>query len=489
MKFKEYQHKKVLIMGLGQNQGGLGAAQFFAEQGARVVVTDLKTEHELRHSLKALKSYHIEYVLGQHRERDFQRTDLIIKNPAVPDISPYIKIARENNIEIDTDIGIFFSHCKVPIIAITGTKGKTTTTSLVAEILKRQYPNVILAGNLQISVLGILEKITSSSIVVLEISSFGLEGLIKHKKGPQIGCITNIYQDHLNRYDNMGNYLRAKEIIFQYQSKNDSIVLNHEINELHQSAKKAPSRVVWFYPRVEKSAQPVKGVFFQGDDLIASGFSSQSGRRYSQDKICLKSDISIQGKHNESNVLAAVAVCLIADVKLNHIREALARFKGVSSRNEIICSCNDLLVVNDTASTIPEATKASLTMFSKTRKNIILISGGSDKGLDLRVLATDILRFTAHVILLPGNATKKLQLILENGIKKQHHPGFSISFVKNMEQAVDIAREKASSGDVILLSPGLTSFGLFQNEFDRGNTFVTYVRKHHDKKECTRKIS
>jgi len=211
-----FKNKKVVIMGLGLHGGGVGVAKFFCKQGADVLVTDLKTRKQLKESVDKLKGLSIEFVLGKHRQEDFINTDLVIKNPGVPRDSFYLKIARKHKIPIKTDIGIFFDLCKVPIIGITGTKGKSTVATLVYLFLKTKYPNVILAGNIGISPLEIFSKINKKSKVVLELSSFELEDL---KKSPQVAVITNLFPDHLNRYKNFKSYIKAKESIFKYQKK------------------------------------------------------------------------------------------------------------------------------------------------------------------------------------------------------------------------------------------------------------------------------
>jgi len=219
MKLSDFREKKVTIMGLGIVGGGVGVAKFFVEAGAKVLITDLKTRKDLESSLKKIKGLPVELILGRHRPEDFANTDLIIRNPAVPDNSPFLKIAKKNNISADTDIGIFFELCSAPIIGVTGTKGKSTVATLIYKLLKSKYQNVILAGNIGNSPLESLKKINKDSKVVLELSSWQLEGLKNHKKSPQIALITNIYPDHLNRYPNL------KEYIFQISKIQNSFFL------------------------------------------------------------------------------------------------------------------------------------------------------------------------------------------------------------------------------------------------------------------------
>jgi len=262
-------------MGLGLHGGGVGAAEFFARAGAKVTATDLRTKRQLKESIEKLRRLKIKYVLGKHREEDFKNADLIIRNPAVPDNSPYLKIAKEHNVPIDTDIGIFFealmdSPSPPQVIGITGTRGKSTTATLIYKFLKTKYKNVFLAGNIRKSVLSELPKIikfnTSSHqmrggapsesegrrgverkdpIIVLELSSWQLEGLAKHKKSPHIAAITTIQPDHLNRYKGMGDYIKAKKLIFKFQNKNDILFLSEDDKIVKGFGKDAKAKLIF----------------------------------------------------------------------------------------------------------------------------------------------------------------------------------------------------------------------------------------------------
>ncbi len=206
-KVKRFKNKKVIIFGLGLLGGGVGAARFFARAGAKVTVTDIKKREQLKESIEKLKKFKINFVLGKHRKEDFLNTDIVIKGPGVPSNSPYLEIARKNNVLIETDIGIFFQLCKVPIIGITGSKGKSTTAALTYNVLKTKYKNTLLGGNIGISVLDLVNKIKKNSLIVLELSSWQLEGLLSCKKSPHVAVITNIFPEHLNRYKNFNEYI------------------------------------------------------------------------------------------------------------------------------------------------------------------------------------------------------------------------------------------------------------------------------------------
>ena len=420
---KIFKDKKVLIMGLGLLGGGVGTVEFFVKQGADVLVTDKRNPEELKESLAKIKRFPVKLILGRHRKKDFKNCDLIVKNPAVPNNSPYLKIARKNNIPIKTDIDIFFDLCKTPIIGITGTKGKSTTATLIYLLLKTKYPNTILAGNIGISPLRFLSKLTNlptgqagKSKIVLELSSFELENL---KKSPKIAVITTIFPDHLNRYKSFKDYIRAKKTIFKYQKKEDILVLNYNNPYTRTFALSAPSKVYFF---------------------------------------------------KDSNVSAALAVAKILKISNKNIKKVLSNFKGISNRQELIAIKRGVKYINDTTATTPQSTILAINTFKKRfpDSKIILISGGLDKRLDYKNLAKEIQKNVDYLVLLPGTASNKLKKKLKK---------FRIYSANSMEKAVSMAKKIAKKNDIVLFSPGAASFNLFKNEFERGEKFCKAVKK------------
>ena len=457
---KIFKNKRVTIMGLGLHGGGVGAAKFFYGQGAKLLITDLKNRSQLKEPLQKLKGLPIKFVLGKHREEDFINTDLIIKNPAVSSDSPYLKIARDHNIPIRTDIEIFFDL--VPsrqIIGITGTKGKSTTATLCYLFLKSKYPDTILAGNIGISPLGIISKVDKNTKVVLELSSFGLEGL---KKSPHIAVITALFPDHLDRYKNFRDYLKAKEPIFKYQKKSDILILNYNDPIVKKIAAKARSKVHFFT---------------QSEALTAK-------KKY-------KNQVFLTGLRN-SNISAALVVAEIFKIPKKNIEEVFSKFKGVSHRQEIVAVRKGAKYVNDTAATTPQSAILAIDTFKNKflGSKIILIAGGTDKNLNYKNLAEKIKKDVNFLILLPGTASDK--------IKKGINGFDNVYLAKSMREAVRKASEYAQKGDVVLLSPGAASFtsleisrkrgkdkrkaslmgfNLFKNEFDRGEQFIELVKQ------------
>lgn len=455
--------KKVVVMGLGLHGGGVGVAKFFAKKGNEVLVTDLKKKEDLKESIKALKKFrNIKYIFGRHREQDFKNADLIIKNPAVSNNSKFLKIAKKAGVKIDTDIGIFFEYFPgKKIIGITGTKGKSTTTTLIYNFFKNAGIKVVVAGNIRVSALDVLEKINKKTTAILELSSWQLEGLLKHKKSPKEAIVLNVFPDHLDRYSSFNDYVRAKEIIFRFQNKNDFLALNFDNKECRKMARKALSTIFWFSG--EKKVE--KGVFIRRGKV----FFVCPLRHKKPIYLFSISDIKIPGEHNISNVLAASFLAFIEGIKPKIIRKTIREFKGVPFRLEFIANKKGIRYYNDSTATNPEAAIAALKSF---QQKVSLIAGGTDKNLDFKELAKEIARKTKKIVLFKGTATKKLQLLLKKTLPKN----VLLFVVDNMKEAVKIASKGLKRGDIVLLSPGAASFGLFKNEFDRGKQFNKIVK-------------
>jgi len=459
MKIKDFKDKKVTIIGLGLHNGGVGAAKFFSRANAKVLVTDLRSREELAESIEKLKKESIKYVLGQHRPEDFINTDLVIQNPAVKSKSKYLEIARENKVPIETDIGIFFELCPAPIIGITGSRGKSTVSALTARFLKRKYSEVILAGNIRTSVLTKLKKIDKNSIVVLELSSWQLAGLKSHKKSPYCAAITNIMPDHLNRYKDMEYYIRDKKKIFKWQKSKNYLILNYDDEKVREFSQEAKSQIL-YYSQENKKESDFQGSFINDGKIY-----------FNSEEICSLKEIRLKGKHNVSNVLAAITIAKLHDVSNKSIQKTLSKFKGIEGRLEFIKSVNGIKYINDTTSTIPEACLAALDSFPK--RNIILIAGGADKNLEFKKLAEVVVKRVKAIILLKGSATDKIKEEIEKELKLKNQRIEIIGPLDNMEEAVIESTEQAKKFDeaIVLLSPACASFGIFRHEFERGEKF------------------
>ena len=439
----DFKGKKALVMGLGLHGGGVGTVKFLARKKALITVTDLRGKKDLLPSLRLLKGIKsIRYVLGQHREKDFLSVDLIIKNPGIRLDNPYLQKAKSAGVPITTDVEIFFNQCPAPIIGITGTRGKSTTSALVATFLEHKFPHVYLGGNIRRSVLDFLGRIKSGDAVVLELSSFQLADLARELISPHIAVVTNIMRDHLNWHRTMDEYINAKSAISRFQKKEDYLFLNPDDPILRKIGQKSPGKVI--FPKIPKKFQ----------EIVDKKF----------------------GAHFRSSIGLAIAIAKHYDVSDSAIKKELEIFKSLEGRQEIVAKIKGVTFINDTTATIPDAAIAALKRFSyQIRKGgkIILIAGGSDKKLEFGEFVHAVNMHAGMVILLPGKATSRIRN-QESGIKRKTPEA------QSMKEAVTLAWKSASPGDIILLSPGAASFGLFLNEFDRGKQFVREVRNIRD---------
>jgi UDP-N-acetylmuramoylalanine--D-glutamate ligase len=451
--------KRALVMGLGVHGGGLGVARFLVGRGAQVTVTDLRDAEALRSSLDALAGLPIRYVLGEHREEDFRSADLVIRNPGVPRESRYLQIARSAGAAIEMEMTLFFRLCPGPILGITGTKGKTTTTLLAGAMLEHDYPGTVIAGNLRVSALEALPRITSATPVVLELSSWQLEGLGEARLSPHYACVTNLSPDHLNRYRDMADYAQAKQQIFLWQTAGGVTVLNRDDAEVAGWASQAPGRVVWFGHRLDRPGLSYddRGLWWDGE------------------RVCGIDDIILPGRHNIGNVAAAAALALSFGASRAAVRAAARAFRGVEHRLELVRERDGVRYVNDTAATSPAAAIAALRSFDAP---IVLLVGGADKDLPFDALAQAAAGRARAVVLLNGTATPRLEQALRAAVAQRQDvaPGFSIlGPFDDFAAAITAARDLAQPGDVVLLSPGCASFGMFRNEFHRGEEFRRIV--------------
>ncbi len=444
-----YKNKKVLIFGLGLNQGGVGSTKFFAHQGAVVKVTDLKTAESLKPSLDELKQFpEIEYTLGQHKNEDIDWADIVIKNPAVKPGNEYIEYAIKKGKTIETDVGIFLQFVKPSqIIGITGTKGKSTTSSLIYEVLKDQGKKVVFAGNIGTSVLDTIPFITEDTLIVLEISSFQLEAFDQHKISPKWAVITNITPDHLNYYSHIDVYISAKKIIGKYHTEGDFLFL--------------------------KKNDPITT-----SDYFLKDFQGQI-IYFSKDYLPKDLHPKLLGEHNLENIAAALVVAQTFGLDEKSVLEVLSNFKGVPFRMELIKIWNGIKIYNDTAATSPEpAIHAIKTLRSHLKGGkLILVSGGMNKGMDYTKFTETIFKYVNKVFFLEGDSTDE---ILSSLNKRICTPGVQIQVFgpyNSLDKLLVDVKIQVKRKDAVLFSPAATSFNLFQNEFDRGRKFNEAVKK------------
>lgn len=455
--------KRVTVFGLGLHGGGVGTVQFLFRSGARITVTDIKTKEQLAPSLQKLSGLKgITYVLGQHREEDFTRADRIIISPAIPWVNPYVKRALDRGIPVDMDSSIFFTLCPNKIIGVTGTKGKTTTATFIHTILRKSGIDAVLVGVGQIPVLPMLENIKKNTVVIFELSSWRLSALKRIRKSPCIGVFKNFLPDHLNYYRTMDQYFDDKSAIYRFQSKSDWMVINGEDEKLRSIEESIPSRIFSF---------SWKDVGKKDSVFVREGVITLREQGLETTLIPLEK-VSLRGRHTNINLLAAIGALRAFGIPISKIYKGIGACKDIPHRLEFVRDVMGVRYYNDTAATIPEATISAVESFTQP---IILIAGGSHKGLLYREFVEQVSHRVKQLILLKGDASDSIQKALKSflGDKYREEEYF---IADSMKQAIRHAQSMATSGDVVLLSPAAASFGMFRDEFDRGNQFIQEVK-------------
>lgn len=429
-------------MGLGLLGRGIGITKFLAEHGALLTVTDLKTKEELAPALEKLAELkNITYVLGEHRLEDFSKADMVIRAPNAPLDSIYLAEARKNNVPIKMDASLFAELVPedVTLIGVTGTRGKSTAVQLVYEMLKLAGKSVYLGGNVRdTATLPLLDIVKSGDYVVLELDSWQLQGFDEDKVSPTIAVFTSFFPDHLNYYaGDMQRYWHDKASIFRHQKPGDKLIVSTQIQT-----------EMWKHGESRKL------------DAIADVANVSDWK------------IRMRGEHNKLNVTLARETAKLLGVNDDVIKKVAESFGGLPGRQEIVGEANEVLYVNDTNGTSPEAVMAALESFSDYKGKIILLCGGFDKGLDYRELVAKFPEYLKALILFKGTASDKIEW--EIGVGSWEIGKFVN--MSTMHEAFAKAQELAKPGDVVLLSPGAASFGIFKNEYDRGDQFIAEVK-------------
>ena len=454
LNFEMLKGQKVTIMGLGLHGGGIASARFFAESGAKVTVTDLGSKEKLQSSVEKLSGLDILFILGEHREIDFINADMVIKNPAVPSSSKYLKLAKR----IETDISIFLQLTENKIIAVTGSKGKSTTVSAVYHVMKQYNSRTVLGGNITVSPLTFIHRLHKEDPVILELSSWQLADLGERDLlKPEITVITNIMNDHQNRYNHFDDYVNDKKLIYRNLDKNSiSIFSDDKYGREFQSESNG-------YSYIFSTEKP------QSEDLSKKGWIDKQRGYFSEDgkkiELLVPEDLSVPGEHFRLNMLIAAIILKKSGLNSDQIQKGLKSFTGVPHRMEKFAEKQGVSFYNDSAATIPEATAAAVESFQSP---LHLITGGTDKELDFSILK-NILPRTAGLYLLKGSGTDKLITILDS-IQLPWYGPFN-----SLEEALNEIIKNTKTGDSVILSPGCTSFGMFLNEFDRGDKFKELV--------------
>lgn len=438
--------KKVLVVGLART--GVSTAKFLVSKGARVRVSDSSPEEKLARSLEELKGLDLEIETGRHTEEWFIKADMIVVSPGVPlDIKP-LSAAQHKGVVIISEIELASRFIDAPIIAITGTNGKTTTTTLIGEILKKSGKRVFVGGNIGNPLIEYVMEGNKADFIVAEISSFQLEGIRDFR--PYISILLNITEDHLDRYPSMEAYIQAKGLIYRNQRYTDYAVISADDVLVKRLTKGIEPRKIGF----SREREVVDGIYYREGKI----FSSIMG-----DAVYEPERFRIKGVHNIENAMASIAACELAGCGRDTIQEALEEFHGLPHRVEFVTEIGGVSYYNDSKGTNIGATLSALTGFER---NVILLAGGKDKGGDYSVMAPLVQEKVKGMILF-GEARDK--------INKSIGSCTDTVLVGNLKEAMEVVKRTAVKGDTVLLSPACSSFDQFSGYAERGKVFRELV--------------
>lgn len=454
--------KRVSVVGLGKSNRAL--ATYLVEQGAFVVARDVKDRQALGDTFLELAQLGVDFKLGKHYLDDLYRSECIFLTPGMPKDLPEIRLARRRGIPISSETNLFFDLCRAPIIGITGSSGKTTTTSLIGAILEAAGHDVYVGGNIGRPLIDIVNDIPSTAWVVLELSSFQLELL---RRSPSVALVTNISPNHLDLHGTMDAYVDAKRTIYAHQKEDDVVILNYDDVFTRDMAMQSEARVIWF----SMSSEPPEGAGIH-NSRIAVGSWQQDGERTLTD-ICSVDDIRLIGAHNLANVLAATAVGHVVGVSAGTMADVITSFTGVAHRLELVREAAGIRFYNDSIATSPTRSIAGIKSFDRP---IWLLAGGYDKGLPFDDLGEAIVRHVRGLFVF-GDTAQKIVDATKSASHLLHLEAPFIHFSESLEDAVRESMRRASNGDVVLLSPGAASYDMFTNFEARGEAFRKIVHK------------
>jgi len=443
----ELRKKRVLVVGLART--GVATALFCAGNNAIVSATEARAESELGEALAKLRAAGVALELGGHTEKMFLAQDLIIPSPGVPADDPFLTLARSKGITVWSEIELAYRFLEGKLIGITGSNGKTTTTTLVHHILQAGAMKAILAGNVGTPLIGEVEKMDAGSVAVVELSSFQLELIARFR--PNFGALLNLTPDHLDRHKTMEAYAKAKARIFENQTELDAAVLNADDAAAAKYAPRKP-QLFWF----SRQKQVAQGACVLGEEIVVTHHGKE-------DRVMKVAEIPLAGAHNLENVLAAVIIARLAGVDAATIAKGVKSFPGVEHRLEFVAEIAGVKYYNDSKATNVDATLKALDAFPG---RILIVLGGKDKGSDYTVLQKP-LREKAILALLIGAAADTIEGQIAGSV--------AIERVGTIERAVEVASLAARPGDVVVLAPACASFDQFENYEQRGRVFKQLV--------------
>ena len=456
---QKFSGKRVVILGLARQ--GVALARFLAQSGAKVTVSDLSDKAVLANEVSELQGLSIRYVLGEHPLSLLDGADLLCLSGGVPIDAPIVAEARQREISLSNDAQIFLERCPAPVIGITGSAGKTTTTALTGEMCRAAGFRTWVGGNIGNPLITDLDKIKPGDRVVMELSSFQLELMTV---SPHIAAVLNLTPTHLDRHETMKAYIAAKRNIVVHQGKDDFALLGYDDANARALALDTAAHLLWF----SGGAEVEQGAFRTNGELTL--------RIGEEDRtICYASDVRLLGRHNLLNVLAASVLAGVAGVPVEAMREAATTFTGVEHRLELVRELDGVRWYNDSMATAPERSLAALRSFEEP---IILLAGGRDKNLLWDEFASETARRARHLVTF-GEAGPMIARVVEKSLNGgASEPGTmleKITQVETLEEAVEEAARLAQTGDIVLLSPGGTSFDAFRDFAERGDRFKALV--------------
>lgn len=446
----EVQGRKVLIMGAARS--GIAASKFLANEGAKVILTDIKSAETMQNVQAEVETFGIQTLWGQQPDIKTISPDFIVTSPGIPLTVPPLVEAQKNLIPVISEIELAYRFCQTPFIAVTGTNGKTTTTALVGQLFKDGGRKVVIGGNIGLPLINEVKKLTPRDLIVAEVSSFQLETIDTFK--PRVAIILNLTPDHLDRHGSMEGYRAVKARIFKNQREEDFLILNFDDPLVKELAYQAKSQVI-FFSRKNKLEE---GVYLMDNHLVIDIGKGPI-------PICKPEEISIKGTHNLENTLAAVATGYILGLEPEEIQNTLKNFPGVPHRLEFITEINGIKFINDSKGTNPDASIKAIEAYNES---IILIAGGRNKGSDFSYFAEKIKEKVKEVILVGEAAGEIKKALIEKGFYNYHE-------AQTYPQAVAQAFKLAKEGDIVLLSPACASYDMFNNFEERGQAFKELV--------------
>ena len=438
--------EKVLVIGAARS--GLAGAEFLAKQGNEVVLTDMKQTVQVDN----LAELGVSFVWGEQPDVEAIKPDYIVMSPGGPLTIPPVKYSKEHGIPVIGELELAYRNCKAPFAAITGTNGKTTTTTLIGELMKKTGRQVFVGGNIGVPIITYADKLQEEDIVVAEVSSFQLETV--ESFCPHLALMINLTPDHLDRHGDMAGYLAAKARIFENQKESDYLVLNYDDEALRELAPQSRGKVIFFSQKQKLE----EGVYLDGCQVML-GLNGESLF------ICNADEIAIKGKHNLENSMGAIAFAYLSGVHAEDIRDVLMTFQGVEHRLEPVRTLNEVLYINDSKGTNPDSTIKAIEAYDRP---IVIILGGKNKGVPFTELA-GLVKERVKKAVLVGQAKEELAEALDAADFNDYVR------TESFEEAVTKAAELAEPGDIVLLSPAGTSWDMFSSFEERGRLFKKLV--------------